>query len=347
MGHGVKYQTGKVKMSSGPNFPVGYGLSPPQTNLKRMRKIAWVLIIVLLLAPASRVQAWGWDVHENITDAAYGALPHDIKFLLIPSKIEEGLMAPDVVWEDYPHRFPDKYQPTIDSLEKAKDHYQRGQYSDASFWLGVAAHYIQDMVSLPHCVYGETYEQHVYFESTVARTLPIVTPSRVENFDLYGELAAYNNRAQQKWNSWLATENTVYVQEGLDLAVSLTYNAWYRTLENVVPTLESVMPTEAPSLPLLPVAIAGAVAALVIMVILVWWWRTGSVAVGGHPAKARRWYLYRNNKRYGPYSVADLHRYIAGGRVKEDTLVWRKGMKSWKKISEVKTFKCRFKKSFG
>jgi hypothetical protein len=231
-----------------------------------VKKIVWILPIVLLLTPAA--QAWGWDTHKNITDVAYDSLPDNIKDLLTPSKIEEGWKAPDD-WGDHPHMFPDKYPQAVDALEKAKEYYQTDQYSDASFWLGVAAHYIQDMVSLPHCVYGETYEEHVYFESTVARTLSIAAPSLVENFDLFGQLYTYNNQSRQKWDDWLATENTVYVQEGLDLAASLTYNAWYQTLANVVPA-------EAPSLPLLPVATAGAVTALIIMVILVWWWRRES-----------------------------------------------------------------------
>jgi hypothetical protein len=252
-----------------------------------MKKIAWVLPIVLLLTPALQVQAWGWEVHENITDVAYGALPENIKAFLMPSRIEEGWKAPDD-WGDYPHKFRDRYPQTVNALEKAREYYQRAQYSDASFWLGVAAHYIQDMVSLPHCVYEETYDQHVYFESTVARRLSIATPSLVENFDLFGQLYTYNNQSRQKWDNWLATKNTIYVQEGLDLAASLTYNAWYQTLENVVP--------EAPSSPLLPVAIAGAVTALTVTVILVGWWRTRSAAVGDHPtAKARDGVLHQSN----------------------------------------------------
>jgi hypothetical protein len=296
----------------------------------RLKKIAWILSTVLVLATASRIQAWGWDAHENITEVAYDALPDNIKDLLILSKIEEGWKAPDD-WKDHPHEFPDKYSQAVDALEKAREYYQRAQYSDASFWLGVAAHYIQDMVSLPHCVYGETREEHKYFESTVARTLSIAAPSRMENFDLYSELQTYNDESRQKWDNWLATENTVYVQEGLDLAASLTYNAWYQTLENVVPA-------EAPTLPLLPVATAGAVAALIIVVILAWWWRAGSAAVSGHPAtKARRWTCIETTNGLGLIARPTCTDISPGVGVKKDTLVWCEGMKSWKKISEVET----------
>lgn len=200
-----------------------------------MRKIAWVLPIVLLLALAPQVQAWGWEVHRRIVDVAYETLPENIRDLLVPYKIEEGWKAPDDPWGDFPHTFPDKYDDAVSALRKARDYYQKAQYSDASFWLGVAAHYIQDMVSLPHCVEGEPRDQHDYFESTVAGMLSPATPSRTDNFDLYSELRVYNDLAQQKWDNWLATENVAYVQEGLDLAASLTYNAWLQTLENVVP----------------------------------------------------------------------------------------------------------------
>lgn len=210
-----------------------------------MKKAAWVSSILLVLALASQVQAWGWDAHGNIIDAAYDALPDNIRELLVPYKIEDGWKAPDDPWGDYPHTFPDKYDDTVNALEKAREYYRKGRYSDSSFWLGVAAHYIQDMVTLPHCVYGESWDQHVYFESTVAETLPITTPSRIDNFNLYNELYAYNELAQQKWDAWLDnTENTYYVQEGLDLAASLTYNAWLQTLENVVPLEGEAWPVD-------------------------------------------------------------------------------------------------------
>lgn len=60
--------------------------------------------------------------------------------------------------------------------------------------------------------------------------------------------------------------------------------------------------------------------------------------------KARRWYVYNGNKQYGPYSEADLHRYIDDGRVRKDALVWRGGMEGWKKIVEVESLKPRFVK---
>lgn len=65
------------------------------------------------------------------------------------------------------------------------------------------------------------------------------------------------------------------------------------------------------------------------------------------PAEVRKWHLYLNNKKHGPYSAADLGRYIDEGRVNKDTLVWSKGMGGWKKLSEIEEFKSRFEKSLA
>lgn len=202
-------------------------------------KLSCVLSVALLLVLAPQATAWG--VHEDITEIAYEALPENLKSLLVFSEMVGGVRAPDFEWKDFQlHRFPEGYQQAVNALERAREYYERAQYADASFWLGAGAHYIQDMVCLPHCVYGETMDQHTYFETYVARTLEVATPSRLENFDLYRELQAYVNAAQQKWEDWLATENKAYVQEGLDLAALLTYNAWIETLEDVTPLAELV-----------------------------------------------------------------------------------------------------------
>lgn len=106
---------------------------------------------------------------------------------------------------------------------------------------------------------------------------------------------------------------------------------------------------EPPSIPWLTVApvVAGVGAAIVVGLVLVRsMQRAKRAAVKGYPtAKARRWYLYQNNKQYGPYSEADLSKYLDEGRVRKDALVWCKGMEGWKKISEVEAFQASLHKT--
>ena len=194
-----------------------------------MKKIVCALSLISLLLLVPHARAWGWGSHYDIVDVAYDALPENLRVNLDLAKIKEGVVAPDR-WGDWPHTYPEVYSKAIDALEKARDYFHAQRYADASYYLGVAGHYIQIMVCLPHCVYGETEEQHVYFESTVAETLSPKQPALKQAFDLEWEISSYKAGAQEKWNAWLETHDQSYVQEGLDLAASLTYNAWYEVL---------------------------------------------------------------------------------------------------------------------
>lgn len=62
---------------------------------------------------------------------------------------------------------------------------------------------------------------------------------------------------------------------------------------------------------------------------------------GGMSGLTRKWYLYQDNKRYGPYDEAHLRKFIDEGRAKKDALVWCKGMAGWKKIAEIEPLKSR------
>jgi signal transduction histidine kinase len=60
--------------------------------------------------------------------------------------------------------------------------------------------------------------------------------------------------------------------------------------------------------------------------------------------KKRRWYVYQDNKRYGPFSESGLRKYVGMGRLKKTAMVWQKNLGGWKPITEVGPFKSHFEK---
>ena len=213
----------------------------PDENCWRNVGNAIFLVLFVLLASAPQVYGWGGtlfkNVHHEIAETAYNALPENVRAKLDLNQIKAGVVAPDQwmfeqpitpenLWRYVLHdKFPEACERAVEALGIAENHWQAGEYSSASFWLGVAGHYIQDLVSLPHCIEGGTDTQHAYFESSVVVTLTPAVPVGIENFDLYGEIASYRNGAQARWDAWLQTYDATYVQEGLNLATSLTANA--------------------------------------------------------------------------------------------------------------------------
>jgi hypothetical protein len=57
---------------------------------------------------------------------------------------------------------------------------------------------------------------------------------------------------------------------------------------------------------------------------------------------AQQWYIFQNDKKYGPYAEENMLSFIDGGKLKEDSLVWYPGMKSWAHASDVEPFKSHF-----
>jgi hypothetical protein len=57
---------------------------------------------------------------------------------------------------------------------------------------------------------------------------------------------------------------------------------------------------------------------------------------------AHQWYVFRDNKKYGPYSEQHLRSFIGEGRLKGDTPVWCRGMKDWARVADVEPFRSHF-----
>ena len=49
----------------------------------------------------------------------------------------------------------------------------------------------------------------------------------------------------------------------------------------------------------------------------------------------RSWFFASQGQQQGPYPEAQLHQFIASGRVTAETLVWTEGMADWQKAREI------------
>src|SRR6267378_4160668 len=49
----------------------------------------------------------------------------------------------------------------------------------------------------------------------------------------------------------------------------------------------------------------------------------------------RSWFFASQGQQQGPYPEAQVHQFIASGRVTAETLVWTEGMAGWQKAGEI------------
>lgn len=56
---------------------------------------------------------------------------------------------------------------------------------------------------------------------------------------------------------------------------------------------------------------------------------------GAPIAQQREYFVVVDGAQAGPLSEAELHQLIDSGRIQEDTLVWHRGLTTWKRISDV------------
>lgn len=286
-----------------------------------MKKSSVLLICsvtLLLVRFAPPAQAWGWITHRGVVKVAYDELPAEIRARLDWDAIYDGSTLPD---RDHSY-----HQSTgAEWLERAREDILKGDYYNASLALGVASHLIADDVALPHCesVWSIiNYDEHSEFENQ-GKPLSPARPCLISNFDLEQALKEYSDNALDKWQEWTQTSSTSIVQEGVDLAASYTFNAWYQVLETV--------PVAEPIKELLLWCIAGIATVCVASAAVI-------VVRRGHV----QWYIYQNGKKYGPVNAKLLCKWIGESRVKGDTLVWRKSMEGWRKIEEIESFKSSF-----
>jgi len=207
-----------------------------------MRKLHLALCALLLLALVPQTYAWKLKTHYDVAEAAYNALPQEVRDNLNLDEIKRGSVAPDNESFGQHHRYPNTVTQTQYWLGYALDEYLAGGYDNASYALGVACHFIADSTVVPyHNVSIQNFELHDEYEATGAGFTP-ASPSYIENFNISAALTAFNQGAYNRLSLWTASETSKkasMVREDVDRAATFTYNAWVQTLGIEVPVSKS------------------------------------------------------------------------------------------------------------
>lgn len=208
-----------------------------------MRKLHLAVCLLLILASVPCVNAWAWVTHYDIVEAAFNALPENVRDNLSFTLIKRGSVAPDNEDFGHPHRYSNTVMNASAWLEQAKIDYFEGRYDNASYDLGVAAHFISDSTVVPyHNVYPlQDFDLHDEYES-IGSGVEAAPPSYIQNFDLEEMLSEFNQDSLNRLNGWINAGNDQKLQmvkEDVDRAATYTYNAWVQTLEIEVQVSES------------------------------------------------------------------------------------------------------------
>ena len=203
-------------------------------------------VLLLLLVPGAN--AWKWSTHRAVARAAYDEIPENVRIHLNYMIVEDGS-----TWPDEYRNTPDPYGRTFPSsghiqpgsrtqaaywLTEAGNRYWENDFDNTSLYLGIAAHYIADSMTLVHNVsYNEYY--HNLYESQGGYLTP-AKPTAIPNFNLEQKLTEYHNGANGKYQSWLSSQDTSIVQEGVDLSAAYIYNAWCQALGAPLPEVQGV-----------------------------------------------------------------------------------------------------------
>lgn len=197
-----------------------------------MKKIIWLLPFVLL-ALVPNTYAWKWKTHYDVVEAAFNALPPEVRNNLNLDEIKRGSIAPDKDDFGHPHTYPNTLFQALYWLENARKEYSAGRYGNASYALGVASHFIADSTVVPyHNVQIENFELHDEYEAIGAQFEP-APPSYIENFFLPSSLGTFNENADDRLSLWIASgsdKRASMVKEDIDRAATFTYNAWVHKL---------------------------------------------------------------------------------------------------------------------
>jgi hypothetical protein len=186
-----------------------------------------IIIIILtctaFLTLVQPVSAWAAPNHYAIAEEVYYSLPADAQNNLDLSKMLDGADDPDYKFFDYNyHRYPASEEKINYWLLEGRGYYQNGDYKQASYCFGVATHYISDSVCPPHSGAGHSGYEHTKYELQAILLEPHITDKKGDEDN---ELAAANQMSENTWDQWLKTDDDKYIQQCLNKAADLSYNA--------------------------------------------------------------------------------------------------------------------------
>ncbi|MBS3095133.1 zinc dependent phospholipase C family protein [Candidatus Woesearchaeota archaeon] len=175
--------------------------------------------LIILLFLVAFTLAWKYEIHESSVEAAYYSMPVSLKEKLSLESMKLGSIAPDAKFKDFRnHKYPYSLNKSSYYLGLAKDSYLKGDFKNASYFFGVAAHYILDSFDAPHYVTKEPYSMHSKFES-------VSFDSETMCYD-YGNVSLdYRNEGKKDWDEWLATRNSSIQKKELNKAMEAVYSS--------------------------------------------------------------------------------------------------------------------------
>ena len=180
--------------------------------------MVFLLSIPLLISPAA---AWNLQTHQNIAAKVYYSLPSSVQHNLNLNEMKKGSIYPDVSRTDfYTNINPSRDNTAQTWLNKAKSAYKSKNYKLASYYFGIASHYISDTFSAPHCVQKEASALHTAYEKQANNMKPSISyrSGNIETLLHNGFL-----QGQKDWNSWVATKSKSIPQKDLNNAGSAAY----------------------------------------------------------------------------------------------------------------------------
>ncbi len=200
-----------------------------------------VLLITIPLVQMSAVSAWNWNTHQEIVESNYHSLPPEMQKNLNLEVMKKGSNDPDFAFFDFKyHSYPNSYEKVTYWLSEGQKHYKNGDYYYASYCYGVASHYITDSFSAPHtaCISGPN---HILYEAKASFLEP-------EEVKVTGDLNStmYNGdlNGEKSWNTWIKSKDDSLIQNDLNQATGVSYNALYTSLSGAYPIKENNSPDD-------------------------------------------------------------------------------------------------------
>jgi hypothetical protein len=191
----------------------------------RLKEFVYIYIVftVSLLVFIPAVDAWSWKTHSDIVDVVYYGLPVDVQQKLDLNIMRDGSNDPDEKFHDFTyHSYPKSYDKAEYWLNQGKTDYNNGNYKNASYDYGVAAHYISDTFSAPHGVSGESSSDHSKYEDHGKKLTPVAT---YNSSDLNSMMQDGKNQDALSWSNWVQNQDDSIIQNDLNRGTSATLSA--------------------------------------------------------------------------------------------------------------------------
>lgn len=176
---------------------------------------------IFLLLMLFFICSWNWKTHEEIAFTLYQSLNPELKEKLDLDLLVNGSIAPDKVFRDNVlHHYPPSLNKSMHYMNLTEYNLDKGDYENASYFLGVLTHYISDSFVAPHNIKKETSEQHSKFEKNPGS---VRIKCAKKGYNLNESLYAGSLNSKD-WGKWLNTYDKEIPNKELDEAMELVFS---------------------------------------------------------------------------------------------------------------------------